>query len=100
MLVVVLQCCETSKVNIICIKATKILAKFNIAMHSKSANLPNYPALRSWIRERKYFFPVTLNEQNALMGLTLLRKLLNGIRSSEFFSVIADEAGDIVVRNK
>ena len=53
------------------------------------------PDLNCWIRERKYFSPAILNEQIALMGLSLLRKLLSDIRSAEFFSVIADEATDI-----
>ena len=43
------------------------------------------PDLNRWIKERKYFSPAILNEQIALMGLSLLRKLLSDIRSAEFF---------------
>ena len=53
------------------------------------------PGLNSWITERKYFFPAILNQQIALMGLSLLRKLLSDTRSAEFFSIIADEATDV-----
>ena len=35
--------------------------------------------LEPWIRERRYFSPVILNEQISLMGLTVLRGLLNDI---------------------
>ena len=45
----------------------------------------DYPDLNSWIRERKYFSPTIFNEQIALMGVSLLRKLLSDIRSAEFF---------------
>lgn len=52
------------------------------------------PQLDSWIKERKYFSPTILNEQISLMGLQLLRSLLDDIKQAQFFSLIADEATD------
>ena len=49
----------------------------------------------TWIRERRYFSPVILNEQISLMGLTVLRGLLNDIKAAQWFSIIVDEATDI-----
>ena len=51
--------------------------------------------LTTWIRERRYFSPVILNEQIFLMGLTVLRGLLNDIKAAQWFSIIVDEATDI-----
>ena len=51
--------------------------------------------LTTWIRERKYFSPVILIEQISLMGLTVLRCLLNDIKEVQWFSIIADEATDL-----
>ena len=51
--------------------------------------------LCTWISERKYFLPVILNEQISLMGLTVLRDLLNDIKAVQWFSIIADEATDL-----
>ena len=53
------------------------------------------PDLLTWIKERKYFSPQIVNEQIALMGHSLLRKLLEDIRSAEWFSLIVDEATDV-----
>ena len=53
------------------------------------------PQLKSWISDRKYFSPEIVNEQIALMGLSVLRKILDEIRSATYFSIIADEASDI-----
>ena len=53
------------------------------------------PQLEVWIRERKYFSPVILNEQIAIMGRSLILKLLSDIRSAEWFSLIADESSDV-----
>ena len=39
-------------------------------------------------------------QQIALMGLSLLRKLLDDIRSVKFYSVIADEATDVSHREQ
>ena len=33
------------------------------------------PQLKSWISDRKYFSPEIVNEQIALMGLSVLRKM-------------------------
>ena len=55
-----------------------------------------FPGLNSWITERKYFSPAILNEQIALMGLSLLKKLLIVTsKVQNFFSIIAEEATDI-----
>ena len=51
--------------------------------------------LAMWVKERKYFSPVILNEQIALMGLTILRGLLSDIKEAHWFSIIADEATDV-----
>ena len=53
------------------------------------------PEISNWISERKYFSPDILNEQIALMGLRVLRDVLNEIRSANWFSLIVDEATDI-----
>ena len=51
--------------------------------------------LTTWIRERRYFSPVILNEQISLMGLTVLRGLFNNIKAAQWFSIIVDKATDI-----
>ena len=53
------------------------------------------PEISNWISERKYFSPDILNEQMALIGLSVLRDGLNEIRSANWFSLIVNEATDI-----
>ena len=45
----------------------------------------DFPGLNGWITERKYFSPAILNQQIALMGLSLLRKLLSDSEVQRFF---------------
>ena len=49
----------------------------------------------AWLRRREYISPDIINEIIATMGQTLLRQLLVEIRSSLWFSILADEATDI-----
>jgi len=58
------------------------------------------PEMKTWINERKYFSPDILNEQIALMGLHILREILQDIRSAEWFSLIVDEATDVSNREQ
>ena len=53
------------------------------------------PGLSRWVNDRKYFSPDILNEQIKLMGLSVLRKVLEEIRGVPWFSIIADEATDV-----
>ena len=49
------------------------------------------PEIKTWLRDGKYLSPVIVNEQIKLV----LRGLLSEIRSSKWFTIIADEATDI-----
>ena len=49
----------------------------------------------AWLRRREYISPDIINEIIATMGQTVLRQLLVEIRSSLWFSILADEATDI-----
>ena len=51
--------------------------------------------LEIWIPERKYFSPPILNEQISIMGLKVLRGLLEDIKGAIWFSLIVDVATDI-----
>ena len=53
------------------------------------------PELKSWILRKEYTSPEILNEIIIIMGQTILRSLLSRIRSTLWFSIIADEATDI-----
>ena len=87
------------------ISSLKYLLRQGLAVrgHDLEGNLLQLLKLRSsdctelttWIRERRYFSPVILNEQISLMRLTVLRGLLNDIKAAQWFSFIVDEATDI-----
>lgn len=53
------------------------------------------PRLSSWLSKREYISPQIVNELITLLGNTVLRQLLHEIKSSHYFSVIADEATDV-----
>lgn len=53
------------------------------------------PELKSWVYKKEYTSPDIVNEIISIMGKTVLRGLLSRIRSSLWFSIIADEATDI-----
>lgn len=53
------------------------------------------PRLKVWLKRRDYVSPETVNEIIAISANTVLRDLLNEIRSAKRFSLIADEATDI-----
>ena len=48
----------------------------------------------AWLRRRVYISPDIINEIITTMGQTVLRQLLVEIRSSLWFSILADEATD------
>lgn len=56
--------------------------------------------MHKWLEERKYISPQILNEQVGLMADTLLRSLLEEIRSTPWFAVLADEATDVSVNEQ
>ena len=53
------------------------------------------PEIKTWLCDGKYLLPVIINEQIKLMAEFVLRGLLSDIRSSRWFTIIADEATDI-----
>ena len=53
------------------------------------------PQLKSWVLRKEYTSPDIINEIIAIMGNTVLREILGLIRTSMWFSVIADEATDV-----
>ena len=53
------------------------------------------PGMDVWLRRREYISPEIINELIAEMGRSVLRKLLDCIRTSLWFSILADEATDI-----
>ena len=56
----------------------------------------------SWLKEKKYFSPLIVNEQIFLMGLGILRTLLNTIKecSPPWYAIIVDEATDVAYREQ
>ena len=53
------------------------------------------PDMGAWLRRREYISPDIINELIMTMGQSLLRQLLVEIRSSLWFSILADEATDV-----
>ena len=53
------------------------------------------PQLNSWVLRKEYTSPDIINEIIAIMGNTVLREILGLIRTSMWFSAIADEATDV-----
>ena len=53
------------------------------------------PELKSWMYRKEYTSPEILNEIIGLMGNTVLREILTLIKTSMWFSIIADEATDV-----
>ena len=53
--------------------------------------------MSTWLREKKYISPAIVNEQISIMGLAILRTLLDSIKSSSppWYALIADEATDV-----
>ena len=53
--------------------------------------------MSTWLREKKYISPAIVNEQISIMGLAVLRTLLDSIKSSSppWYALIADEATDV-----
>ena len=52
-------------------------------------------ALQKWIKTGSYQSPEVLNELTNTIGAEVLREVLNGIKSSRWFSIIGDETRDI-----
>lgn len=53
------------------------------------------PELKSWVHQKEYTSPQIVNEIIGLMGNTILRTILTSIKTSMWFSIIADEATDV-----
>ena len=53
------------------------------------------PIMELWLHHREYISPEIINELITMMGLSVLRKLLDDIRASLWFAILADEAMDI-----
>lgn len=51
--------------------------------------------MAAWLRRREYISPDIINELISTMGQSVLRQLLVEIRSSLWFSILADEATDV-----
>ena len=51
--------------------------------------------MKTWLCRREYISPEIVNELIKIMGQTVLRQILAEIKSTMFFSLIADEASDI-----
>ena len=51
--------------------------------------------LNSWVLQKEYTSPDIINEMIAIMGNTVLREILQLIRTSMWFSIIVDEATDV-----
>lgn len=72
-------------------------------MHSFEGNLyqllllqaEECPEMKAWLSRREYISPEIINEIITTMGQLLLRQMLDEIRKSLWFSILADEATDI-----
>ena len=53
------------------------------------------PELKVWLTQREYISPEIVNEIIVSMGQSLLRQILNEVKMSLWFSILADEATDI-----
>ena len=53
------------------------------------------PELKSWVHRKEYTSPDIVNEIITIMGNAVLREILGLIRSSMWFSIIADDATDV-----
>ena len=53
------------------------------------------PYLLQWIKEGKYLSHDIINELYEMMANTLLREVLNDVRKSKWYSIMADESRDI-----
>ena len=53
------------------------------------------PALKRWLEKHQYMSHQVVNEMITLMGNTVLHKLLSNICEACWFTIIADETGDI-----
>ena len=53
------------------------------------------PGLKRWLEKHQYMSHQVVNEMITLMGNTVLHKLLSNIREACWFTIIADETGDI-----
>ena len=53
------------------------------------------PQMKDWLCKKQYISPEIINELITMMGQTVLRQILEEIKSTLWFSLIADEASDI-----
>lgn len=53
------------------------------------------PELKTWVYKKEYTSPDIVNEIITIMGNSVLRQILCQIKTSSWFSIIADEATDI-----
>ena len=55
----------------------------------------NDPQMKTWLLRREYISPEIVNELIMFMGQTVLPQILTEIKSTLWYSIIADEASDI-----
>ena len=53
------------------------------------------PQMKTWLHRKEYISPEIVNELIMMMGQAVLRQILAEIKSTLWFSLIADEASDI-----
>ena len=51
--------------------------------------------MKAWIDKKQYLSPVITNKMINIMGLTVLEKILTDIKTSNWYTIIVDEATDI-----
>ena len=56
--------------------------------------------MRAWLRQREYISPEIFSEIISTMGQSLLRQLLVQVRSSLWFSILADKATDVALHEQ
>ena len=52
------------------------------------------PQMKTWLHKKEYISPEIANELIMIMGQAILRQILAEIKSTLWFSLIADEASD------
>lgn len=54
----------------------------------------------SWIEKGRYVSPEIVNEQISLIGLEILRSVLDDARQAKWFSIMADETMDVAYKEQ
>lgn len=58
------------------------------------------PTILSWIEKGRYVSPEIVNEQISLIGLEILRSVLDDVRQAKWFSIMADETMDVAYKEQ